>query len=67
VIVVVRAQGVEIPPDQLEEILEKFVQSRNNASDGTGTRLGLAICQQMVEGHGGKVWASNNSEGGASF
>jgi signal transduction histidine kinase len=32
-----------------------------------GTGLGLFICKNIVEGHGGKIWAENNTDKGATF
>ncbi|AOX99223.1 PAS domain S-box protein [Jeongeupia sp. USM3] len=62
----VRDHGPGIPPDELEQIFDKFIQSsRMRATGGTG--LGLAISRQIMEDHGGKVFAANHIDGGAVF
>ena len=38
-----------------------------NSSKPTGMGLGLSICQTIIEGHGGKIWAQAAAEGGAAF
>lgn len=60
-------EGVGIPEEELETVFDKFIQSSKTKTGAGGTGLGLAICKEIVEGHGGEVWAENNTAGGASF
>jgi two-component system, OmpR family, sensor histidine kinase KdpD len=59
-------RGTGIPQEDLEKIFDKFhrVQSRKHV---TGTGLGLAICKGIIEAHGGRIWATNRSGGGAKI
>ncbi|MDA0189484.1 MAG: ATP-binding protein, partial [Proteobacteria bacterium] len=59
--------GVGIPPDELESIFDKFVQSSKTKSGAGGTGLGLAICREIVSAHHGSIEACNNPAGGACF
>jgi two-component system sensor histidine kinase KdpD len=49
-----------------EHIFEKFYRGLKTGAQG-GVGLGLAICKSIVEAHGGKIWAENRKNGGASF
>ena len=64
----VRDRGQGIPQDELETIFERFqqVDSSDSRKKG-GTGLGLAICRQIVEGHGGQIWAESCLEQGSTF
>lgn len=56
-------QGDEIPEQKLEMIFEKFFRldkARSTASGGAG--LGLAIAKEIVEAHGGSIYADSNME-----
>ncbi len=65
--VTVRDHGPGIPEGELESIFDKFVQSTKTKSGAGGTGLGLSIVQEIVAGHGGRVYARNHAEGGAIF
>jgi signal transduction histidine kinase len=63
VIVSVKDNGQGINPEIYARLFTKFA---TNSSMGTG--LGLYISKSIVEAHGGKMWAENNSDGkGATF
>ncbi|MGD1918563.1 MAG: sensor histidine kinase [Pleurocapsa sp.] len=64
----VKDRGQGIPQDRLETIFERFqqVDSSDSRKKG-GTGLGLAICRQIVEGHGGQIWAESFLDQGSTF
>ncbi len=56
--------GVGIPADEIGGLFEKFKRARGaNEVNTTGTGLGLYVAKQLVEGHGGKVWAESDGAG----
>jgi signal transduction histidine kinase len=60
-------QGVGIPEDELQTIFDKFVQSSKTKTGSGGTGLGLSICREIVQDHGGRIWAeSGGPRGGAA-
>jgi signal transduction histidine kinase len=58
-------EGAGIPEAELEQVFDKFVQSSKTRSGAGGTGLGLSICRQIVEDHGGRIWAGSNVPRGA--
>ena len=59
--VAVRDTGHGIPEAHLSRLFEPFFTTR---SDGMG--MGLAISKAIVDSHGGRIWAENNTEGGST-
>lgn len=55
-------RGPGIEPARLETVFEAFVTTKRH-----GLGLGLAICRTIVDSHGGRIWATNNSDGGATL
>jgi two-component system, OmpR family, sensor histidine kinase ChvG len=66
--VAIEDEGPGIPPENLETIFQRFYTSRP-AEQGFGKNsgLGLSIARQIVNGHGGHIWAENRTGGGARF
>ncbi|MBF0541738.1 MAG: PAS domain S-box protein [Nitrospirae bacterium] len=60
--------GIGIPEDMLEKVFEKFKQIGDTlTSKPQGTGLGLPICKEIIEHHGGKIWAESNYGKGSTF
>jgi len=59
--------GPGIPPDDLQIVFEKFLQSSTGAEKPVGTGLGLPISRQIIEHLGGRIWAEGGSEKGATL
>jgi signal transduction histidine kinase len=60
-------QGAGVPEEDLKDIFKPYKQSAAGKLKEGSTGLGLAICDFLVKGHGGRVWAENNADGGAIF
>ncbi len=59
--VVVEDSGPGITSGMAERVFEPFYTSKAN-----GLGIGLGICQNIIEAHGGKIWLGNSAMGGAS-
>jgi two-component system sensor histidine kinase ChvG len=68
--IIVDDDGPGIRPDAFEKIFERFYTDRPQQNFGQNSGLGLSISKQIVEAHGGRIWAENRMgaathEGGA--
>jgi signal transduction histidine kinase len=59
--------GPGIPQGDLERIFGKFQQVRESGAPTHGAGLGLAVCREIVEHYGGRIWAESDPGGGARF
>ena len=63
--ILVEDEGPGVPEDQEEKIFKRFYSSRPGAAPAVShSGLGLSICRQIVEAHGGTVHVEPNSRGG---
>ncbi len=54
--------GVGLPPEQANQIFSAFFTTKEN-----GTGMGLPISRSIIESHGGRLWAVDNSGPGTTF
>ena len=65
VIVSISDEGPGIPPNKLDAIFDRFYTERPKSEKfGTHSGLGLSISRQIVEAHGGRIYAENRTEAG---
>jgi signal transduction histidine kinase len=62
VMISVSDTGIGLPLQQPEQIFSAFFTTKAH-----GTGMGLPISRSIIESHGGRLWATSNSERGASF
>jgi len=60
--------GIGVPDADLPHIFEEFYRAGNaRAIERDGTGLGLAFAKQVIERHGGRIWAERSPNGGTTF
>jgi C4-dicarboxylate-specific signal transduction histidine kinase len=62
IVVSVSDSGMGLPPQHTEQIFNAFFTTKPH-----GTGMGLRISRSIIESHGGRLWAADNSPRGASF
>jgi two-component system, LuxR family, sensor kinase FixL len=60
--VAVRDRGIGLSGDKLDKIFQPFYTTKR---DGLG--MGLSISRSIIDAHGGRLWAGNNPDRGATF
>ena len=62
ILISVSDSGIGLPAHEAERIYEAFFTTKPQ-----GTGMGLSISRRIIESHGGRLWASNNTRRGATF
>ena len=60
--VAVSDTGTGVPESIMSRIFEPFFTTK-----AAGMGMGLSVSRTIVDAHGGKLWAENQGEGGATF
>jgi len=67
VVISVADQGCGISPEHLNRLFERFYRVRDNGRRVQGAGLGLPIAREIVEAHGGRIWARSEVGKGSTF
>ncbi len=67
VIISVQDTGIGIAKEDLPNLFERFWQSTRSNSSSSSTGLGLYLSRQIIEAHGGKIWAESTLNKGTTI
>jgi K+-sensing histidine kinase KdpD len=61
-------EGIGIPPEQVDKLFQKFSRvDSKETRDIKGSGLGLWICKEIVQAHGGRIWVESTPGQGSVF
>lgn len=68
IVVAVKDEGIGIPREMAAQLFDPFTSAKRMGTAGEPTYgLGLYICKQVVEAHGGSIWFESEEGNGATF
>jgi signal transduction histidine kinase len=65
--VILRDSGPGIPPEHLEDIFKRFYRLPSHIATERGSGLGLFICREIIQAHGGTIYADSAPGKGTAF
>jgi PAS domain S-box-containing protein len=64
----IQDSGIGIPREQQARLFARFSRASNASAHGiTGTGLGLFLCRELIERHGGRIWLESEEGQGSTF
>jgi PAS domain S-box-containing protein len=63
----VKDEGTGISPDDQKKLFQPYFRVQNDRSKVSGLGLGLAVCQKIIEAHGGEIWVTSQLGQGSTF
>jgi signal transduction histidine kinase len=61
--VAVKDKGIGLSPEERTLIFDEFYKADSSRHELGSSGLGLAICRQIIENHGGRIWAESDGKG----
>ncbi|GAA4202847.1 hypothetical protein GCM10022289_18250 [Pedobacter jeongneungensis] len=59
-------EGTGIPQEEISKLFDRFYRGQNNNLIA-GFGIGLYVCREIIEGHGGKIWVEQSTDQGSTF
>jgi signal transduction histidine kinase len=63
----VQDQGIGIPPEEISKIFLPYHRAEQDRQVYPGIGLGLAVCSQIIQAHGGRIWVESQRGQGSTF
>ena len=67
VLVRILDDGPGFPPEETDRLFELYFRSARTSRTASGAGIGLFVCARLIRAMGGRIWATNQPDGGAEF
>jgi signal transduction histidine kinase len=66
-LVEIKDHGIGVPPEEQNQLFMPYHRAQQDRQSYPGIGLGLAVCSQIIQAHGGKIWLESERGKGSSF